>query len=155
MENGKKIFLISGILGGVLVVGVLGFWLFTRRGPAQNLQTTQVTEQASTNVVDSSQTVVVTTTTPSPALTSFEAQVNELGKTDQDLDGLSDSEEAKYGTSPTSADTDNDGLLDKDEITIFHTDPLKADTDGDGHPDGLEVRNGYNPNGEGKLIIAH
>ena len=31
-----------------------------------------------------------------------------------------------------SADTDNDGLTDADEIQIFRTDPVKADKDGDG-----------------------
>jgi hypothetical protein len=44
-----------------------------------------------------------------------------------------------------SADTDNDGLTDADEIQIFRTDPLKADTDGDGYKDGEEVVNLFSP----------
>jgi len=94
---------------------------------------------------------------------------------DSDGDGLSDSEEQVFGTDPTSADSDGDGLTDKEEITLgtnplrrdsdgdeltdgeevntYKTNPLKTDTDGDGYSDGTEVKNGYNPNGEGKLAI--
>ena len=35
---------------------------------------------------------------------------------------------------------------------VYKTDPLKADTDGDGVIDGVEVDNGYDPNGSGKLL---
>lgn len=42
-------------------------------------------------------------------------------------------------------DTDNDGLLDSDELTVYHTDPNYPDTDGDGYPDGSEIINGYSP----------
>lgn len=76
-----------------------------------------------------------------------------ISATDQDLDGLTDVEEKKYGTDPKKADTDGDGITDKDEITIYHTNPLKADTDGDGVKDGEEVRRGTNPNGPGKLSL--
>ncbi|GEM_PF-5162297 len=47
---------------------------------------------------------------------------------DRDTDGLTDEEEARYGT-----------------------DPNTPDTDGDGYSDGDEVKNGFNPNGAGKL----
>jgi len=47
-------------------------------------------------------------------------------------------------------DTDNDGLSDEKE-EMYDTDPNNPDTDGDGYLDGDEVKNGYNPNGEGKL----
>ena len=56
---------------------------------------------------------------------------------DDDADGLPNDLEAKYGTNPTKADTDGDGLSDYDEITKYHTNPLKADSDGDGIPDGM------------------
>jgi hypothetical protein len=61
------------------------------------------------------------------------------------MDGIPDSEEAKYKTSVTSSDTDEDGLTDWQEIFNFKTDPLKADTDGDGLTDGYEVRRGMDP----------
>jgi hypothetical protein len=48
-------------------------------------------------------------------------------------------------------DSDHDGLSDKEELALG-TNPTKADTDGDSYADGLEVKNGYNPLGPGKLI---
>jgi hypothetical protein len=51
---------------------------------------------------------------------------------DADGDNLPNIEEIqKYGTNPISADSDNDGLLDNEEIKSG-TEPNKADTDGDG-----------------------
>ncbi len=47
-------------------------------------------------------------------------------------------------------DTDGDGLNDIDE-GLYGTDINIIDTDGDGYSDGDEVKNGYNPNGSGKL----
>jgi hypothetical protein len=71
---------------------------------------------------------------------------------DTDGDGLTDYEEVKvYGTDPLNPDTDGDGLFDREEVKVYGTDPLNADTDGDGFLDGEEVRNGYNPNGPGRL----
>jgi hypothetical protein len=80
------------------------------------------------------------------SLDGFASQkINEISKTDQDVDGLTDNQEKQYGTSPTNSDTDGDGLLDKDEIMNYKTDPLKADTDGDGMLDGSEVLRKRNP----------
>ena len=80
----------------------------------------------------------------------FNAALNKLSATDQDLDGIPDIDEAKYQTSVTSADTDSDGLTDSQEVFVFKTNPLKADTDGDGKADGYEVRRGLNPLVKGK-----
>ena len=57
-----------------------------------------------------------------------------------------------YGTNIYSADSDNDGLTDRDEVKIFKTDPNNPDMDGDGWTDGDEARNGYNPKGGGMLL---
>ena len=65
---------------------------------------------------------------------------------DTDGDGLSDRQEvAVYGTDPDRPDTDNDGLSDGNEVWVHGTDPLNADTDGDGRSDGDEVKAGTNP----------
>ena len=50
-----------------------------------------------------------------------------------------------FGTSPTSIDTDEDGLDDAFEIAVSHSDPLSADGDGDGLTDAQEYRIGTNP----------
>jgi len=47
-------------------------------------------------------------------------------------------------------DSDNDGLLDEEE-TEYGTDINNPDTDGDGYLDGDEIKNGFNPAGEGEL----
>jgi len=47
--------------------------------------------------------------------------------TDSDQDGIWDSDEAAFGTSPTTADSDGDGYSDYDELNEFFTDPLVAD----------------------------
>lgn len=64
---------------------------------------------------------------------------------DFDRDGLTNLREFQLGTDPLVADTDGDGLLDGDEVNVYHTNPLLADTDGDGIPDGVEARTGSNP----------
>lgn len=51
-----------------------------------------------------------------------------------------------------SSDTDGDGLFDREEVEVYKTDPKLKDTDGDGIDDGVEVDNGYNPNGDGLLL---
>jgi hypothetical protein len=58
---------------------------------------------------------------------------------DLDNDGLTRAEEQEYGTNPSVADTDNDGLEDGEEVTRWDTDPTTSDTDGDGLDDGEEV----------------
>ncbi len=57
---------------------------------------------------------------------------------DTDADGLLDGEEVSvYGTNPALKDTDSDGLYDNDEI-VLNLNPLMADTDGDGISDNAE-----------------
>jgi hypothetical protein len=66
--------------------------------------------------------------------------------TDSDADGLSDSDEIHiYVSDPTRADGDLDGLSDYAEINTYNTDAGSADTDSDGMPDGWEVLNGFDP----------
>ena len=65
-------------------------------------------------------------------------------KADSDDDGLLDGQEIALGTQPLIADTDGDGILDGAEGTAG-TDPLKSDTDGDGYADGDEIKTGADP----------
>lgn len=64
---------------------------------------------------------------------------------DQDNDGLSDQEEREAGTDPTKADTDGDGLSDRQEVQDYKTDPTKPDSDGDGASDANEVMGKTDP----------
>lgn len=48
-------------------------------------------------------------------------------------------------------DTDSDGLSDYDEAITYGTNPNLKDTDKDKYPDKVEIDNGYNPLGSGKL----
>jgi len=81
------------------------------------------------------------------------AQTNEINpeNIDSDNDGLNDISEKAAGTNINVIDTDNDNLSDYEEVNIYKTNPLSADSDGDSYIDGEEVKNGYNPNGAGKL----
>jgi thiol-disulfide isomerase/thioredoxin len=67
------------------------------------------------------------------------------GSADSDEDGLTDKEEADLGTDPDVADTDGDGLSDGEEVDMGW-DPLAADADGDGLNDGDENTAGTDPN---------
>jgi hypothetical protein len=58
---------------------------------------------------------------------------------DFDADGLPDSEERQYGTSPRIADSDSDKLLDGDEVYGYGTNPASRDTDGDALDDYAEI----------------
>lgn len=73
---------------------------------------------------------------------------------DADGDGLNHDAELSYGTSPTLADTDGDGLTDSQEIQVYGTSPTLADTDGDGLTDGQEVLASTNPNLSNKGDLA-
>jgi hypothetical protein len=77
---------------------------------------------------------------------------------DSDGDGLTDADEAKYGTDPDNPDTDGDGISDGDEVhgnacyiapkdtsICYTTNPKSKDTDGDGIDDNVELKNGTDP----------
>jgi hypothetical protein len=88
-------------------------------------------DAAPTAVAPTAEPVLVEPT-PVPA-----APVSESG--DIDGDGLSDVDEAAYGSDPLNRDYDADGLLDGEEVYVYGTDPLNNDTDGDGLLDGEEI----------------
>lgn len=92
-------------------------------------------------------------TEPTPTAPVAPTTVSDLPQ-DTDGDGLSDDDERLAGTDPQSADSDLDGLFDREEILIYRTNPLNADSDNDGYKDGEEVKNGYNPNGPGKIFTV-
>lgn len=65
---------------------------------------------------------------------------------DTDNDGLSDMEETTiYRTDMHLRDTDTDGLMDGLEVEEYFTDPRISDTDGDGFLDGVEALHDSDP----------
>jgi hypothetical protein len=65
---------------------------------------------------------------------------------DDDDDGLLDSQEALLGTDPLDTDSDDDALSDFDEVNVHSTEPLDDDSDDDGLLDGAEVSIKTDPN---------
>ena len=67
-------------------------------------------------------------------------------KADSDGDGMDDRFELFVcKTDPTTPDTDGDGVNDRAELYVYLTDPFAKDSDSDGFDDGFEVATGYNP----------
>jgi hypothetical protein len=58
---------------------------------------------------------------------------------DSDGDGISNTDEDRYGTNKNSIDSDDDGLNDYDELFKYLTNPLEPDTDFDGLSDYDEI----------------
>ena len=71
------------------------------------------------------------------------------GDPDDDNDGLSDVDEAIFGTDPFNPDSDGDGSFDGTEVDIAEgsgcPDPMEFDSDGDTISDGDEVAAGSDP----------
>ena len=63
---------------------------------------------------------------------------------------LSENQKDCLASQSTAVDSDSDGLTD-DQEALYGSDPKNSDTDGDTYLDGAEVTNGFNPNGEGQL----
>lgn len=80
------------------------------------------------------------TVLPSPPMpTETPAEPTMPPAIDTDNDGLSDDDEAMYGTDPNNPDSDGDGLEDGYEVHTSGTNPAMFDTDGDGFGDGDEI----------------
>ena len=66
---------------------------------------------------------------------------------DNDSDNLTNLAEFTLGTNPINNDTDNDTLLDGEEVNTHNTSPLDADSDNDGLDDNVEINIHFsNPN---------
>ena len=68
--------------------------------------------------------------------------LDETGDSDADSDGLTLVREFLAGTDPSKADTDDDGVVDLEEIDGRGSNPKLADTDGDGLSDLVETATG-------------
>ena len=152
----------------IVVVGWGGFWVYANfiapamNRPATGDTPTNTVSNTTTNQPSNNQPTTPTNTAPTQAtidtdtdqLPDVEEQLlgTDINSQDSDKDGLTDYEEVKiYGTDPLNPDTDNDGLTDREEVITWKTNPKNPDTDGDTFQDGMEVKNGFNPAGAGKI----
>lgn len=64
-----------------------------------------------------------------------------------DIDGMSKYDKYQMGLDPSDgADSDADGLTDKEEIEVYHSDPTKNSTSGDLYSDGYKVEHNMDLN---------
>lgn len=161
------------VIMAVLICGLGygGYWAYNKfikpqpqpNPSAATENSTPVTEENTPNNETATEledaVAPATTTEPPTSLEDVSAQQNNdkilFGEpVDTDKDGLDDVREQELGTNPNDPDTDKDGLIDGDEVLIWRSNALNPDTDGDGYLDGVEIKNGYNPLGAGKLFNA-
>lgn len=64
------------------------------------------------------------------------------GARDTAGDGLTDAEEARWGTQADNWDSDGDRVSDREEVRVRHSNPKDADSDDDDVSDGIEQRYG-------------
>lgn len=171
---GFPVKIVAIIAGAVVVLGIAGFGIYQfvlkkpvstpEPVPAEEILDTEQSTNETTNTeettnaeqpaeqpggaipIEADQSIQPPTPVVPPV------PVNVAPPADSDGDGLTDEEEARYGTDKNVVDTDNDGLSDREEMQVYKTNPSNPDTDGDGFSDGTEVKGGYNPNGPGKLV---
>lgn len=95
---------------------------------AEENQATSTTDQEDSLVIDIDDDTLISTST-------------------EEIDLVSDNDQSEF---LLIKDTDGDGLSDEEEVVLL-TDVNQIDTDGDGYLDLEEIRNGYNPAGDGTL----
>ncbi|MCE7735362.1 MAG: hypothetical protein GPJ54_10825, partial [Candidatus Heimdallarchaeota archaeon] len=95
---------------------------------------------------------------PSTGLPGIEQQISLVGSSpflqiikldpigDQDGDDLKNYEEFHAKSSPKNPDTDNDGLMDGEEVHTHLSNPILSDSDNDGLDDKYEIDQQYDPN---------
>ncbi len=153
LSNRPKYIIIIGVIFVLVAIGVIYVWFF------RNSETTNTSDNTNTGQINQTTTntntqINTNSNTNSGVNSAILNMINEASSDvvdDTDKDGLTDGEEAEYGTDKTLSDTDGDGLSDKQEIVIYKSDPKDSDSDNDGFNDGEEVESGYDPNGSGEL----
>lgn len=134
----KVIYLGVIVIVSVVIVGVLVLKIREKKAVETTVRNEETAAQTST--VPS---IIQATSTPTTE--AFDQRLKAEYEIDRDLDGIKNEEEARLKTNPDNPDSDGDGILDNDEITIYKTNPLKADTDNDGTSDGREATLGRDP----------
>lgn len=144
------------LIGGVvlLAVGGTAIYYFMFKAPAlPQTQTNKPAETATTTKQDSGSATrqaqpvpVVATSTQA----TFTSSTTAATSTDT-ASGIAATPSVNSAPIVSSADSDRDGLTDEEE-SVFGSDKDSQDSDSDGFGDFVELRQGYNPAGPGKLV---
>ena len=157
--GGHKTLITVIVVLSLIIVGGGAVWAYTTfiNPSTPVVPTTAVVVPTSTvnNTTNTTQTSTTTIDTTNSATSTDSRILFGEPVLDTDSDGLDDSVERERGTNMLAWDSDGDTLSDGDEVLTWKTDPLKADTDGDTYEDASEIKNGYNPNGPGKLFAVN
>jgi LAS superfamily LD-carboxypeptidase LdcB len=135
MQKTSKIYLSLFLV--ILLIGSGFMYLFSKRHSDVGKDLMMLNSTDKNTVTNNERTKIIQKNTAE--------KIKKVTEKDKDLDGLSDEDEKKNKTNPENIDSDVDGLLDAEEVTVYHTDPLNPDTDSDGKRDGYEVDMGANP----------
>jgi hypothetical protein len=132
------------LLGALLIILCVALGVLFAFANSRDQQATRTAEAIVGGQIAATQTAQGLAT----ATAQSEAAVAETGTVlavtaqaagDDDNDGLSNAQEQPIGTDPNNPDSDNDGLLDGQEVNQTGTEPLQQDSDGDALADGPEV----------------
>lgn len=118
MKKSIVTIMLIGVLSSILLVGCSG-----KKAPSPSTQSNRSTVQ---NVTQSTTQSATQSTTQSSTTANTQSAVSQKG--DEDGDGIPDAVEKTYGTNPHFADTDGDGVNDKDDKEPLYTDNLISET---------------------------
>ncbi|MBI3573117.1 MAG: hypothetical protein HY092_02875 [Candidatus Kerfeldbacteria bacterium] len=152
----KKLLIILVVLLVIGGLGVAGLFVFRNVLNNKNVSTTNVANRSNVNNIQNANILNLNN--------QANTNVSNLNATTNTNVNANTNSNTNVSTTmkplPSSTDSDSDGLTDTEEA-VYGTDPAKADTDGDGFIDGKKVQangtiigelyNGYNPKGPGTL----
>jgi hypothetical protein len=154
-SGGNNKFLFIGIIVLVIAILGLGAYFFLQKNNQPTDDNTAVVNNANTNTVatnnanrninnanKNSNTNVNTNKNSNSNVANINLFTNTNSNTNTSVNSNTNIQ--------SSQDTDSDGLTDIEEA-IYGTNISLPDTDGDGYVDGQEVSNGYDPMSKGKI----
>lgn len=155
----KKLMITLVIVVAVAGLGVLGLYIFNRTVQS-NTNTTNLNTSLNANTALNTNTTTTNdnTNVASNTNTTVNGNTNTVANTNSSTN--TNTSTVSTGPLPSSTDTDSDGLTDTEEA-VYGTDVKNSDTDGDTFVDGYQVRADgsvvgelaglYNPKGTGTL----
>ncbi len=141
------------IIGGVIflfvISGVMYYFLFSKPKAVVAPERQTTVQNSVPNVPAENQTITTERNATSSVLSTLPTE-NETATSTVATSTPEQTEAAATLSYSLGADSDGDGLFDKEEI-LLGTSTSTPDSDGDSYSDGAEVLNKYDPAGPGKL----